>query len=207
MPLPNDDPSNPGLPAPLFADVDAVRGDQLRALCQLVWENFQYLFDFTGRDTDTLSEGDANLYFTTARVLATLLAGYSTGGNTALASTDSVLAALGKIQGQINARQNTVAAKSAWCNFNGTSTGTNAPTAGGNVTSVTRNGLGDYTVNFTAAFASANYAACVTVKGDGGAPEGFDITSQSVSAFRFITRDITGLNIDCPIVNVIVFGD
>lgn len=45
MPLPNEDPSNPALPAPLFADVDAVRGDQLRANDQLIWENFDYLND------------------------------------------------------------------------------------------------------------------------------------------------------------------
>ena len=45
MPLPQPDPSNPALPAPLFADVDAVRGDHLRANNQLVWENLQYLQD------------------------------------------------------------------------------------------------------------------------------------------------------------------
>ena len=47
----------------------------------------------------------------------------------------------------------------AWCNFDGTLTGTNAPRAGGNVTSVTRNGTGDYTVNFTVAMPDTNYAA------------------------------------------------
>ena len=47
----------------------------------------------------------------------------------------------------------------AWCTFNGTTTGTNAPTAGGNVSTVTRNGTGDYTVNFTTAMVDANYAS------------------------------------------------
>ena len=46
----------------------------------------------------------------------------------------------------------------AWCTFNGGATGTNAPTAGGNVTSVTRNTGGDYTINFTVAMPDANYA-------------------------------------------------
>jgi len=52
-------------------------------------------------NTDALPEGSANLYFTTARVLATLLTGISfvTGG--AIVSTDSVLVAFGKIQKQI----------------------------------------------------------------------------------------------------------
>lgn len=48
-----------------------------------------------------------NLYFTDARVRAAVLTGYVLGSNTALASTDSVLQAFQKIQGQINAREST----------------------------------------------------------------------------------------------------
>jgi hypothetical protein len=48
----------------------------------------------------------------------------------------------------------------AWVNFNGT--GTVAIRASGNVTSITDNGTGDYTVNFTTAMADANYAVNVT---------------------------------------------
>ena len=44
----------------------------------------------------------------------------------------------------------------AWVNFNGT--GTVAIRASGNVSSITDNGTGDYTVNFTTALADANYA-------------------------------------------------
>jgi len=47
----------------------------------------------------------------------------------------------------------------AWVNFNGT--GTVAIRASGNVTSITDNGVGDYTVNFTTAMPDANYS-CVT---------------------------------------------
>jgi hypothetical protein len=43
----------------------------------------------------------------------------------------------------------------AWVNFNGT--GTVAIRASGNVTSITDNGTGDYTVNFTTAMPDANY--------------------------------------------------
>jgi len=46
----------------------------------------------------------------------------------------------------------------AWVNFNGT--GTVAIKASGNVTSVTDNGTGDYTVNFTNAMPDTNYSAC-----------------------------------------------
>ena len=44
----------------------------------------------------------------------------------------------------------------AWVNFNGT--GSVAIRASGNVTSITDNGTGDYTVNFTTAMTDANFA-------------------------------------------------
>jgi hypothetical protein len=50
----------------------------------------------------------------------------------------------------------------AWVNFNGT--GTVAIRAAYNVSSITDNGTGDYTVNFTTALADANY----TVVGSSG---------------------------------------
>jgi hypothetical protein len=43
----------------------------------------------------------------------------------------------------------------AWVNFNGT--GTVAIRASGNVTSITDNAVGDYTVNFTTAMSDVNY--------------------------------------------------
>ena len=45
----------------------------------------------------------------------------------------------------------------AWVNFNGT--GTVAIRASGNVSSITDNGTGDYTVNFTTAMPDANYSS------------------------------------------------
>jgi hypothetical protein len=59
----------------------------------------------------------------------------------------------------------------AWVNFNGT--GTVAIRASGNVSSITDNGTGDYTVNFTTALADANYAVVTGGSGDisgGGSP-------------------------------------
>jgi hypothetical protein len=44
----------------------------------------------------------------------------------------------------------------AWVNFNGT--GTVAIRASGNVSSITDNGTGNYTINFTTAMPDANYA-------------------------------------------------
>jgi hypothetical protein len=56
----------------------------------------------------------------------------------------------------------------AWVNFNGT--GTVAIRASGNVTSITDNGTGDYTVNFTTAMTDANYSPVIT----GGTSAGAD---------------------------------
>jgi hypothetical protein len=48
----------------------------------------------------------------------------------------------------------------AWVNFNGT--GTVAIRASGNVSSITDNGTGNYTVNFTTAMTDANYCVSLT---------------------------------------------
>lgn len=53
-------------------------------------------------NTDMLPEGSSNFYFTTARVLATILSGISFATGTAITAADTVLSAFGKIQKQIN---------------------------------------------------------------------------------------------------------
>ena len=56
----------------------------------------------------------------------------------------------------------------AWVNFDGT--GTVAIRSSGNVTSITDNGTGDYTVNFTTAMPAANYSIIgSTIGSDNGA--------------------------------------
>lgn len=74
----------------------------------------------------------------------------------------------------------------AWVNFNGT--GTVAIRAAFNVSSITDNGVGDYTVNFTTALADANYfaAACAgdTSGGLGSIIGGAPFTTQTASALR-----------------------
>jgi hypothetical protein len=62
----------------------------------------------------------------------------------------------------------------AWVNFNGT--GTVAIRASFNVSSITDNGTGDYTVNFTTAFADANYTANVT----SGKPPGLTRSNSTI---------------------------
>jgi hypothetical protein len=54
----------------------------------------------------------------------------------------------------------------AWVNFNGT--GTVAIRASGNVSSITDNGTGTYTINFTNAMPDANYSAVLTCNESAG---------------------------------------
>jgi len=51
--------------------------------------------------TDALTEGSTNLYFNESRVRNTVLTGLSLAVSTAVAATDSVLAAFGKLQAQL----------------------------------------------------------------------------------------------------------
>lgn len=75
----------------------------------------------------------------------------------------------------------------AWVNFNGT--GTVAIRASGNVSSITDNGTGDYTVNFTNALEDANYSVTgalgETATGGNSIVNLYTPTSAS---FRFTSR-------------------
>jgi hypothetical protein len=64
----------------------------------------------------------------------------------------------------------------AWVNFNGT--GTVAIRASGNVTSITDNGTGDYTVNFTTAISDANYSVATCARRDPSIADNGNVTTQ-----------------------------
>jgi len=75
----------------------------------------------------------------------------------------------------------------AWVNFDGT--GTPAIRASGNVSSITDNGTGDYTINFTVAMPDANYGYGISAEGITGLNRvgfGADATAPTTTAFRFI---------------------
>ena len=101
----------------------------------------------------------------------------------------------------------------AWVNFNGT--GTVAIRASYNVSSITDNGVGDYTVNFTTALADTNYCVATTamVVADQGSSYQFGIrtttnvstaaTTKTTSALRLLSRrDLDNDLNDC---NVAIF--
>jgi hypothetical protein len=70
----------------------------------------------------------------------------------------------------------------AWVNFNGT--GTVAIRSSGNVSSITDNGTGDYTVNFTTAMPDASYAAICGAQADANDT---GITTSSIDASHIRT--------------------
>lgn len=100
----------------------------------------------------------------------------------------------------------------AWVNFNGT--GTVAIRAQFNVSSITDNGTGDYTVNFTNAMADADYTVgggvhYSTSATDGGVVFGCKSpleAPQSVSSVR-VQTSFYGSLYDCNIVSVRIFGN
>jgi hypothetical protein len=101
----------------------------------------------------------------------------------------------------------------AWVNFNGT--GTVAIRASGNVSSITDNGVGDYTVNFTTAMPDVNYS--VTGNAMRNQAAGNNLTAMSIypsttysdafaaGSFRTRTQDYAGGAQDPLAVTVAIF--
>jgi hypothetical protein len=75
----------------------------------------------------------------------------------------------------------------AWVNFNGT--GTVAIRASGNVSSITDNGTGNYTVNFTTAMTDANYAAIGSTSAmpSGATNQGVYVSSRTTTTCTVLT--------------------
>lgn len=67
------------------------------------WSGASYIeISASPGSSDAVPEGSANLYFTVARVRATVLAGLSTATNAAITAADTVLSAFGKLQKQFS---------------------------------------------------------------------------------------------------------
>jgi hypothetical protein len=95
----------------------------------------------------------------------------------------------------------------AWVNFNGT--GTVGIRSSGNVSSITDNGTGDYTVNFTTAMPDEDYAVCVGGSRitSGGTDYGYQIQTweQLAGSVRFNTPSTSGANTDWARVSLAIF--
>ena len=96
----------------------------------------------------------------------------------------------------------------AWVNFNGT--GAVSVRASVNVTSITDNGTGDYTVNITTAVTDANYAAFYSGAGLSASGGSFVVAaldfsaSRTTSALRFTTIDVSGIVGDPSVANIVI---
>jgi hypothetical protein len=100
----------------------------------------------------------------------------------------------------------------AWVNFNGT--GTVAIRASGNVSSITDNGTGDYTVNFTTAMPDANYSVNAVCSAAYSASNtmtniasnsGLTEVAPTTSAIRFTNSGWNGTEYDATYVSVSIF--
>jgi hypothetical protein len=94
----------------------------------------------------------------------------------------------------------------AWVNFNGT--GTVAIRASGNVTSITDNGTGDYTINITTAMPDANYCVNAGAKIVGNTRALASVkqdVAQTTTAVRVISYDSASVVSDADFVFVSIF--
>eukprot|EP00919_Chromeraceae_sp_WS-2016_P032013 GHVR01075434.1.p2 GENE.GHVR01075434.1~~GHVR01075434.1.p2 ORF type:complete len:121 (+),score=12.68 GHVR01075434.1:227-589(+) len=89
----------------------------------------------------------------------------------------------------------------AWVNFDGTQTAGNMIRGSGNVTSITDNGVGDYTVNFATAMTDVDYSMVGSSDGEAAVSSLGIVVIKTNSPFttttaRFTTKTISAANID-----------
>lgn len=112
-----------------------------------------------------------------------------------------------RVSSVANMKNHPGAAK-AWVVFDGT--GTPAIKASYNVSSITDNGTGDYTINFATAMPDANYAVALSSRilvgaGGGGTCRILAATAPTASALRFDTLNYSGTLADPVLVTATVF--
>jgi hypothetical protein len=139
--------------------------------------------------------------------------GISAGGLPDSCITTDDIAANAVTAAKLGADQASGLAK-AWVNFNGT--GTVAIRASFNVSSITDNGTGDYTVNFTTAMVDANYsvashfqfdAANVTIPGNSFCQtfRGNGVQGQTASGVQLICSTGAGAATDYFAISASIF--
>jgi hypothetical protein len=130
------------------------------------------------------------------------------------ASPTNGLVATGDGSGVLKVQSNGVTTNAlAWVNFNGT--GTVAIRASYNVSSITDNGTGDYTVNFATALTDANYALVnqiiPTNTAFGSTARVSVLVAQTTTTAQIRTGSLsisqTVTAEDEPTINVAIFGN
>ena len=105
-----------------------------------------------------------------------------------------------------DAKQNLSGVAKAWVNFNGT--GTHAIRDSFNVSSITDDAIGQYTVNFSTAMSNTNYCVTVGTDNSGGNNNATYVKVQEFTTSQFKVKVInTGAFDDIEILCFSVFGD
>jgi len=130
------------------------------------------------------------------------------------ASTITGVSTLNAASGVLATQNGMTGIAKAWVNFNGT--GTVAINSSFNVSSITDNGTGQYTINFTTAMPNTNYATVVSCGAPGNAKMSAEInvvgdapitdSPPTVSSFRILTTRYDSANTDAKYVSVAVFS-
>jgi hypothetical protein len=104
-----------------------------------------------------------------------------------------------------SALSDTIGKVKAWVNFNGQ--GTVAIRASYGVSSISDNGTGDYTINFTTAMVDANFTFAGSV-GDGDHSSNtrtISFTSSTSSTLRILVESAAGTDFDESQIGLVVF--
>ena len=80
----------------------------------------------------------------------------------------------------------------AWCQYNASQ----AIVGSANISSITSNGTGDVTLNFTTAMPDANYSAVVSTNEDGGTPKYCNSTQPSTTTIRVVTFNLAATKVN-----------
>lgn len=93
-----------------------------------------------------------------------------------------------------------------WVNFDGATT---PPTirASGNVSSVTKAGLGNYTINFSQSLVDVNYVCSMNASQtvDDASASSFAAVNKTTNSVRIDTENSGGTNTDFPLIDVTIF--
>lgn len=73
-----------------------------------------------------------------------------------------------------------------------------------NVTSITRTGVGAYTVNFTNAFPDVNYTVGGSYKLSAGTAVGIDVVTRAVGSVAIVTRNTSGTAVEATDVSIMI---
>ncbi len=160
----------------------------------------------SGTPIDVPSGGTSQSSYTDGQLLIGNSIGNTLTKNTLTAGT-GISIANGNGTITINSTINNI---NAWVNFNGT--GTVAIRDSSNVSSITDNATGNYTINFTTPFSNSNYAAALSVEAQisdtGPLIANFSQGgTYSTSALQIVIQGPGGTDSDAAFISALLTGD